>query len=177
MPGFFVGQEVQIPLSVPFFDIGEAVPFFRKGPEGLGQEAQVLGPDGNFTGAGLEEGAFDAQGIAGVQLLEDRVLIVGQLVAGDVDLNLARSVSQVDEGNLSHRTEPDDPSRHRHTAFGCAARGLCPMKKRYRLLYDVGPTVAGWIGVYALSKQPIDLCQTLAIYLFSSIGHMDCPRR
>ena len=95
-------DEVDVALAIAHVGVLEAVEFLRQGGQGLGQESELLGVDGDLAGLGLEDKALDADDVADVHSLEALVGFLADLVAGDVDLDAAVSVLDVAEGGLAH---------------------------------------------------------------------------
>jgi hypothetical protein len=47
--GSFIGDQIEIPLPVPYFDIRESMPFFRQGQEGFAEEGRFGDPHGELA--------------------------------------------------------------------------------------------------------------------------------
>jgi len=50
-----IGDQIEVPLAVAGFDVGEAVPLFGQGMDGFGHEPQAFGLERQFIGFGPEE--------------------------------------------------------------------------------------------------------------------------
>ena len=71
-----IDDQVDIALPVPCLDIPQAVPFFRQGAQGLGQQLHLVHHDGGLTGSGGEDCALYTQIVPYLdQLVEDLVYI------------------------------------------------------------------------------------------------------
>ena len=63
-----VVEQVEVALPVAQLDVGHAVPLLGGRQQGLGQERQAVGEDGQLAGLGLAERAVDADQVAEVEL-------------------------------------------------------------------------------------------------------------
>ena len=96
-----VHQQVHVPLAVAGLHVLEAVPLLGQGPEGLGEKRQLVRREGELSPLRLHDLAPDADEIADVQALEEFIRRLAEAVLLGDDLNLARSVPDVAEGQLS----------------------------------------------------------------------------
>ena len=108
-----IHDEVHIPLAEPGLLVGEAVELLRQGNEGLGQQRDPAGLDGNFSPLGLEHLALDADHVADVQLFEPGKGLLPQLVDADIELDAALPVLEVTEHRLAHTPLGHEASGHR----------------------------------------------------------------
>jgi len=112
----FVGDEVEVTLAVTDFGIGESVPLFGRGTEGLGERDEFFGFEGDFAHAGGEEGALDAEEVAEVEEFIDLELGVAEGLALEVDLETTGSIAEVEEHAFTHFSAGGDA-----TGDGCMA--------------------------------------------------------
>ena len=99
-----VGDQVHIALTITHLGIGQAVELFGQGAQALGQQGQLGGTDTQLAGLGAEHLALDTDDIAHVQLLEGGVSLLAQLVAADIQLDIALVIAQVGKACLAHHT-------------------------------------------------------------------------
>ena len=99
---FGVGDQVHIALTVTHLGVGQAVELLGQGTQALGQQGQLGGTHAQLAGLGAEHLALDADDIAHVQLLEGGVGLFAQLVAADVQLDIALVIAQVGKTCLAH---------------------------------------------------------------------------
>jgi hypothetical protein len=79
-----------------------ASPSHLAGGERLGQDGEALDLHADLAGAGLEEGALDADEVGQVEVLEDLEAFVAEGLLLGVDLDAAGDVLQVEELALAH---------------------------------------------------------------------------
>ena len=101
-PRLGAGDQVDIALPVFLLLVGEAVEFFRQGPQRLRQQAQVGDLDRQLAGPGLEQRAARADDVAQVPVLESVVRVGAQRIGGDVELDAAAHVLQRGKARLAH---------------------------------------------------------------------------
>ena len=65
-----IDDQVEISLAVAQLDVGEAMPFFGQGQQGLREEGQVLDVDGEFAGLGAKQVTVHADDVADVEQFE-----------------------------------------------------------------------------------------------------------
>ena len=116
-----VGDQVHIALAIPHLGVGQAVELLGQGTQALGQQGRLGGAHAQFAGLGAEHLALHADDIAHVQLLEGGVRLFAQLIAADVQLNVALIVPQVGKACLAHYALGHHTASQRH---GLAAVGL-----------------------------------------------------
>ena len=92
-----------------------------QGAQALGQQGQLGGTDAQLAGLGAEHLALHADDVAHVQLLEGGVGLLAQLVAADVQLDVALIVPQVGKACLAHHALGHHAACKGH---GLAAVGL-----------------------------------------------------
>ena len=114
-----VCDQVHVALTVTHLGVGQAVELL--GAQALGQQGQLGGAHAQFAGLGAEHLALHADDIAHVQLLEGGVGLFAQLIAADVQLNVALIVPQVGKACLAHYALGHHTAGQRH---GLAAVGL-----------------------------------------------------
>ncbi len=98
----FVGDEIEVALAVFLFLVGKAVEFFRKGPQGLRQQAQIGYTHRQFARPGPEQGAFSAKYIAQVIMLECGMRLCTRNIVGDVELDAPAHILDRGEACLAH---------------------------------------------------------------------------
>ncbi len=90
--------------------------FFRRRQQGLGQNLDLFGPDGDFAGFGFAQLAFGPDDIAQIQQL-NHLPFVGQQLLAEAKLNRTVRVTHGQENQLA-----DIPQQHNTPA----APGLAP---------------------------------------------------
>ena len=73
-----------------------------QGAQALGQQGQLGGANAQLAGLGAEHLALDTDDIAHVQLLEGSIGLLAQLVAADIQLDIALVIAQVGKACLAH---------------------------------------------------------------------------
>ena len=107
--GLLVDDEVEVALTVDLLGVGQAGPLLGQRAEGLRDQLVGGDADGDLAGLRAEELAADADEVAGIdELLEVGVVRVAQGVAGEVGLDDAAAVEQLDEAGLAHDAQGDD---------------------------------------------------------------------
>ena len=95
-------DEIKISLTVTDLSVLEALILVRKGMEALGEKLVVLGEDGNLALLGHVDFTLNANEVADVEVLPCLVLFFREIVDLCEDLDLAPSVVEIAEGNLTH---------------------------------------------------------------------------
>ncbi len=152
--GCVAHDQVDIALAITCVGILQAVELLRQGSQGLGQQGQFFGMDGNLAGLGLENKALDADDIADIHLLETLVGILTDLVACDIDLDAAVPVLDVAERGLAH-----DALEHH-----AAGDGDILALKFFEIVFDLG-SVVGLVVFYdhkGIIARSLQLCQLIA---------------
>ena len=109
-----VGDQVHIALTVTHLGIGQAVELLGQGAQALGQQGQLGGANAQLAGLGAEHLALDTDDIAHVQLLEGGVSLLAQLVAADIQLDIALVIAQVGKACLAHHALGHHTASQRH---------------------------------------------------------------
>ena len=112
-----VDDEVDITLTgaqlgIVELIIGHAILVFHDGQrfEALAEEFQALGMDTHLSGLCLKNEAFDADKVTDVKefledlIIEVLVLVGTDIITGDIDLNTALGVLELNEAGLTHDT-------------------------------------------------------------------------
>ena len=154
-----------IALTIACIGILQAVELLRQGSQGLRQQGQLFGVDGDLAGLGLENKALDADDIADIHLLETFVRLLTDLISGYIHLNAAVSVLDIAERGLAH-----DALEHH-----AAGDGDILALELLEIISDLGSVVSLVIfydhkGVIARSLQ---LCQFIAAD-FLQLRHVLC---
>ena len=97
-----VCDQVNITLTITGLGIGQAVELLRQRAQALGQQGDLLCAGTQLAGLGAEHLALDADDVAHIQLLECGVSLIAQLIAADVELDVALIVAQVGKACLAH---------------------------------------------------------------------------
>src|SRR5437867_2931568 len=111
-----VGDQVEIPLAVADFGIGQAVPLFRRRTQGLGQDGKRSESNRDFTGFGCKQRPARADEIAKIEVAKNVELLVTEHVLLGIGLEAAALVAYVNEHTLAHVSMSCDPPGHRHLA-------------------------------------------------------------
>ncbi len=96
-----VDDQVEIALPIAGFHIGQTVPFLREKLHRFGQQAQFFGPQREFSGFGAKRRAAHPDDVADIQLAEDLERFFTDGIAGDINLQPAMAVLQLDESCLA----------------------------------------------------------------------------
>jgi len=161
-PSFGTGDQVDVALPVFLLLVGEAVEFFRQGPQGFRQQAQVGDFDRQLAGPRLEQRPASTDDVAQVPVLERVVDVDPGMIVGDVELNAAAHVLERREAGLAHHPLEQHASRDRDSSrFGleilggfrvmsvmqCRGKGIAPEIVRVRIaLRAQGPELAAPLG-------------------------------
>jgi hypothetical protein len=105
-----VGDEVDVALAVARLDIAHAKPLAGDGQEALGERAQGAHHERQLARSGAHGSALDGDDVAEVELLEEGEG-VAHLPRRAEELQLARSVAQLDEHQLARVAGGDDAPR------------------------------------------------------------------
>ena len=112
-----VHDEVDISLAVTGIGILQTMEFLRERVERLGEQGELLRVHGDFPCLRLKRKALYADDVADIEALEFRVVLVSEVVAGDIDLNIPIAVENIAEGCFSHdaleHNSARDADRHR----------------------------------------------------------------
>lgn len=100
-------------MSAPLFNVLKSVPFFWEWSQGFRDEAVLEGSDGDFACFCYEEAALNPYDIPNVQFFEVCIGFFAELIAGDVDLDLACSVLDFEESGFSHDSKDHDSTGYR----------------------------------------------------------------
>ena len=105
-----IDHQIHVSHAVAELGVGEGVVYlplflldYRQHPEGLGQDGQTPGMDGELTGLGDEGVALDTDEVAYIQqfleycIVHRLVLARTYLVSFDIDLNTAFGILQLNE--------------------------------------------------------------------------------
>ena len=111
-----VRDQVLLAVAVAKLGVLEPRPLVGRRAKALGEERPVRDPQRQLALAALERGALDADDVAEVEAGE-RCVPVAQVGLARLELDLARAVDEVEEGDLSHVAVGGDPP-------GDAVRGL-----------------------------------------------------
>ncbi|MNS62151.1 hypothetical protein D3C72_952010 [compost metagenome] len=95
-------DQVDIALAVLHFLVGQAVELVRQRAQRLGQQAQLAHLHRQLALVGAEQLAAGADDVAQVPVLERGVDLFADLVARDVELDLAAAVLHGGEAGLAH---------------------------------------------------------------------------
>ena len=101
LAGFQIGEQVHIALAVAQLHIGQAMKLLRQSEHGLGQEGQPLHVDGQLAGAGAEQVARDANVVAQIQQLVERIALLPDGVQTDVNLQPLAVLLESGEAGLA----------------------------------------------------------------------------
>ena len=82
-----VAEQVDVPLPVSLFLVGQPVPLLGRREQALGQEGERLGEDGQLAGAGIAEASVDADDVAEVEQFGQLPPLFADLLLADHDLD------------------------------------------------------------------------------------------
>ena len=99
---FRIRDQIEIALAIARLDIFQAVPFFRHREQRLGEEIQVFDMNAQFIGPGAEQVAFDADEVAQVEELIERIFLFADGVLAHVDLESLAILHQMREASFAH---------------------------------------------------------------------------
>ncbi len=102
LANFRIRDQIQIALAVARLDVFQAMPFLGHREQRLRQEVQPLDMDAQFAGPGAEQVSFDADNIADVEDLIQRVILLRHGVLADIDLQPLAVLLQMREAGLAH---------------------------------------------------------------------------
>ena len=109
--GLGVGHQVEVALAVALLDVLQAVPLLGRRAQRLREDGQLAHFDRRLAGLRAEQVAGDAEEVAEVDLLEQRVRVGAERLLLEVGLDAAAAVPQVDEGCLAHAAQRHDSAR------------------------------------------------------------------
>ncbi|OPY73133.1 MAG: hypothetical protein A4E62_00640 [Syntrophorhabdus sp. PtaU1.Bin002] len=112
-----VHDKIEVPFSIPFLYVFEAVPFFGQGPETLGEELYPFGKNRQFACPGLKEPALGADDVGYVELPEGIEIRRFQHILSHVYLNLPFPILNMEKSTFAEIPEGHDPSRYGHYGF------------------------------------------------------------
>ncbi len=112
-------DQVYIALAVAGFGVAQAMPFFRQGAQGLGQQLQGMYPQAELPGLGAEEGPLDPNHVSQIELLEAGIACLAQLVAAQEKLQPTATILEIGKARLAH-----DAPGHQAPAQACPDRLL-----------------------------------------------------
>ena len=118
-----VHDEVNVTLAVADLAIGEAVELLGQRAQGLGEEHELGGRNGELTTAGAQNASGGVDNVAQVKLAEKAPALLAQVVHAAEELNLAGNVLKDDEGCLALATERADAAGDRDHVLGVLAIG------------------------------------------------------
>ena len=97
-----VRDQIKITLAIAGLDIFQAVPLLGHGEQRFRQEIQVFDVDAELIGPGTEQVAFDADQVAQIEQLIERVFLFADRVLAHINLQLFAILHQVREPRLAH---------------------------------------------------------------------------
>ena len=112
-----VDDEIDVTLAVSLFDVGESVPLRRQRTQRLHQEVDVLGLHRQLIRLRAEQDAFRGHPVAGVEVLVQLPLALGQRVFAAVDLNARALFRQHEERRFAELADGHDPPGDFHARF------------------------------------------------------------
>ena len=133
LPRFRRDDQIEVTLAEADLGVLEAVPLLRQRAQGLGEQGEAPGLDGDLPHPGGEERPLDAQDVAQVELGQKGRPRLAQAVPAEVDLDLPARVLEVGEDRLAVLPPAHDPSGDGHLlplrVVGAAGdRGVLPGK-------------------------------------------------
>ena len=114
----------------------QTVEFLRERIEGLGEQGELLRVYSDFPCLCLERKALHADDVADIEALELRVVLVSEVIAGDINLNIPLTVENIAEGCLTHDALEHDSARD---------------ADRHRLPRDIS-------GIVRLAAERVEFC-------------------
>jgi len=120
----FIGDQVEVALTVPGFGVFESVPLAGRRTQGLPERGEGLNLHAGLAHAGDEKGAFNADEISQIQELEDFGRIVTEHLGLNPKLDPAADIAQVKELTLTHVTVGRDAARQTNTGALGQAHGI-----------------------------------------------------
>ena len=115
----WIGDQIDVALSIALFLVGEPVELFRQRPQRLREQPHLARLDRQLASLGLEQRAPCADEVAQVPVLEGIERLGAECVERDVELDAAAHVLQRREGGLAHHALQHHSSRDCH---GCMQR-------------------------------------------------------
>ena len=101
---FFVGNQIDVALTVFGFLIAQAFVFVRQRTQGFGQQADVGHAHGQFTVVGFEQSAFRADDVAQVPVVEVVQDFLAHAFVVQIKLDLTGHVLNGGEAGFAHLT-------------------------------------------------------------------------
>ena len=111
---FVVHEQVHVPLPIAELRVLEPVELLRQGPEGLREQGQLPGVDGDLARLGPEHEPLYAHDVADVPALEGGVGFLAHVVPLHVDLDVALAVQNVGEAGFAHDALTHHPAGDAH---------------------------------------------------------------
>ena len=124
-----IAEQVDIPLAVALFEVGQPVPLFGRRQQALGQEGQLLGEDRQLAGLGVAEAAVDADQVAQVELLDEAPAELADLLLADEDLDALGPVAKLEEDDLPLPAPEHDPAGDPHRRPGLGRLAFAGSRK------------------------------------------------
>ena len=113
LEAFRIRNQVQVPLPVDGLRVSNPFPLIWQWPQRLGQEGNLVGPDGQFTGISLDHIPFNSKEVTNISPLKDMVRFVTYHVFPSVNLNFTSPVYKVCEARLTTAPLPGHPAGNR----------------------------------------------------------------
>ena len=105
-----IDDQIHVPLTVAQLSAGQAMELLGQGQQGLGQQGHRHHPDGHLSPLGAEHHPMDPHDIADIVLSEAGILRLVHLILPGIELDAARLVLKVAEGDLAHPALRHEPS-------------------------------------------------------------------
>ena len=158
-----IGKEIDIPLAVAQLDIGQPMILLRQRKHGLGQKGQRLDMDRQLSCPGAEEVAGNANVVAHVEQLVERISLLADSILANIDLQplallLERRKSRFALGADSHDASGDGDVDVRSRRFRRAVQDLRGSLAPLRAHGGDGVRSDVLIGVFSL-PQFLDLAE------------------
>ena len=131
----FVGNQVELTLTVAGFDILQAVEFFRRRQQRFAQQRPFADSDGLFLGAGNKGFAGHPDDVAEIEQFEGGKILLADQIFFHHQLEFGGAVGNVCKGHFSHFT-------HGHNA--AAGFDLLAFLKIRMKLFERGGAVEGF---------------------------------
>ena len=114
---FVVDHQIQVSLPVPYFYVGQAMPFLGQWSHGFTEETDFIGNKGQFIGPCPEKGTLHPHKISHFHEFKDLVLILSHIIPFDIGLDASGCVLEVNKTGLSEIAQGHDPSGHGKCLF------------------------------------------------------------
>ena len=118
-----VHDEVDVALAVANLAVGETVELLGQRAQGLGEQLDVRGGNGELATASAQHGTGGADDVAQVKLAQERPLVLGQVVHAAEELDLRGAVLEHNEGGLALLAEGADATGEGVDVLGVGAVG------------------------------------------------------